>query len=134
MKKLLSVLLVLVLCASLVPVAHADLIDAYFDAFVSAAEGSSYVRAGRLVILNFRSDGLADICSTAAAGNNSFLQIWNAFADSMLETYVGIQQSVDKYSDGTIVVVLNIMDAAAPNTILLTLSEGEILINGANEA
>lgn len=129
MKKTVAVALVLVLCLSLVPVAHADAVDALFDLLISerntgdAQKSYSYSRVGDLVIFIYSTKSAEDAKALFEFGQK---QTWETYKTALLFDANKIEAHLAEASESA-KLIYTLTDTEG--NLMLVLSQGEVLFD-----
>lgn len=138
MKKIISVVLVLVMAASMIPAAHADGIDIYFKSLLVATKEQgndsmqiSYKRAGNLVFLNYSVGNMQTVGDLANGGDKDYCELWNSVVDAMVEELQAILDEFRSYGLDCCV-IYTLMSDEDPDVVLISVTEGEIIYDYVN--
>ena len=136
MKKLIALLLVLVLCASLIPAAAADDVDNlidYLELYMKQngyPDSYSFSHAGRIVIFDLWADGYG-VTADQVRADPSLAVAWKPLTEAVLPMAKMIQEQFDtEMPEIGAVLLFNILDDRDQLTLLVSIAEGQVIYDG----
>ena len=140
MKKVISILLVIMIVASMIPAAHADTLDVYFSGMIARSlsqQGAEtvkmkYNRIGTLFFVNYSVDNLQFLADLAKSGNEAYKDLWDTVGKTMVEELQVIVDEAKQFGECS--VIYSLISDTDQGVVLISVTEGEIVYDCVNGA